>query len=185
MNPAGDHVDPYAAPIAVVADPDASPLEATRIAHLRHETSLRSVGWIYALGALLTGSTGVTMLYAVGRLPANSPSEFHTLGPVFLVFAVLAAISAWGFRMLSPWVRWIGGALSVLGLLWIPIGTLFNGYVLYLMFSAKGRRIFTAEYAQIRRQTPHVRFRRSPIEWAGVAVVVGLLALLAAWLALR
>ena len=77
-----------------------------------------------------------------------------------------------GYQELSPWVRWPGGILSAIGLLGVPIGTLLNGYILFLMFSAKGRRILSPEYAELRARTPHIEFRRSTREKVAMVLVV-------------
>ena len=65
--------------------------------------------------------------------------------------------------------------LAVLGLIQIPIGTIINGYVLYLMFSDKGKVVFSPEYQEIREATPEVKYKTSMIVWVFLAILVVLL----------
>ena len=71
--------------------------------------------------------------------------------------------------------------LSGLGLLSIPIGTLINGYILYLMYSQKGKVVFSPEYQDIRDATPEIQYQTSKLAWGILIVLVlGLVALIAA-----
>jgi hypothetical protein len=74
---------------------------------------------------------------------------------------------------LKPWVRIPAIILAALGLLGFPVGTIINGYVLYLLLCARGRYILTPEYEEIRKATPHVHYRTSVVVW----IVVGFLVL--------
>jgi hypothetical protein len=64
--------------------------------------------------------------------------------------------------------------LAAIGLLGVPFGTLINGYILYLLLSHKGQRIFAADYPEIVAATPHIKYRTSAAVW----VLLGLVALL-------
>jgi hypothetical protein len=55
--------------------------------------------------------------------------------------------------------------LSGIGLLGFPIGTLINGYILYLFLSKKGRTVFAPEYQEVIEATPHVS--TAPRSWSG------------------
>jgi hypothetical protein len=173
--------NPYEAPAARVDDPAATGVEALRTAHLRHEARLRSVGTLYWLGATaIVVSIGVSLATSGAR----GPEGWSTV-VVVMIAALLAVGVGWGFWSLSAWVRWPGTALSVLGLLAIPIGPIIHGYILYLIWCAKGRRVLAPDYAQVRRQTPHLRFRRTAGDWVALVVIVGVpLALLAMFVVL-
>jgi hypothetical protein len=180
--------NPYEAPAARVDDPGNDDADtAIRRPLLRHEASLRSVGWLYWLGALVLGFAGVVMLpQALSTGPQGDFGYgFVIVAVVYLVLAIASAITGWGFRTLAPWVRIPGGILSGIGLLGIPVGTLINGYILYLMFGAKGRRILSDDYAAIRARTPHLRFTRGTGEKIGIALVLLVPAGLLAWLIAR
>ena len=71
-----------------------------------------------------------------------------------------------------------------LGLLSFPVGTIINGYILYLLFSKKGERVFSADYQAIVDATPHIKYKTSIIVWIflvllllmiGAAVIVPML----------
>ena len=53
----------------------------------------------------------------------------------------------------------LGNPCRVRGSSGFPIGTLINGYVLYLLLSQKGRTIFTDAYRRVVTETPHVKYR--------------------------
>ena len=163
--------DPYAAPEARLEDP-VEPAEEVRRAHIRREVSLRSVGLLYWLGAL--GFAGLTVTALVGGTTSG------VAVPAF--FAVLFAVTGYGFRSLSGWVRVFGGLVSVFGLLLFPLGTLLNGYFLFLMFSPKGTRVFARDYADIRAATPHVRFERGLTERVVLGGILALLVAAFAWI---
>ncbi len=156
-------VNPYSAPTAVVAEAgiDAE-AEAVRQAHISVEASLRSVGLLYYLGTVGLIVSGIVML--AGRVE---------IGTITLALGVAMGVVGYGLRTLKPWVRIPAIILAALGLLGFPVGTLINGYVLYLLLCAKGRYIFAPEYEEIRRATPHVRYRTSIVVW----IVVGFLVL--------
>ena len=65
--------------------------------------------------------------------------------------------------------------LSAIGLLGFPIGTLINGYILYLFLSKKGRTIFAPAYQDVIAATPHVKYRTSIVIWIFLALLVGLI----------
>ena len=171
--------NPYEAPAARVDDPVVAGVEAERRAHLRHEARLRSVGVLYWLGA----AAMLVLVVVLASSPAADPGAIQSV--TFALATLLAAFVGWGFWSLSPWVRWPGTVLSVVGLAAIPIGPIVNGYVLYLMWCAKGRRVLSPAYAQVRRETPHLRYRRTVGDWIALAVIVAVpLAMLAlAWIA--
>lgn len=166
-----DAVNPYAAPTARVEDVPASPeAEAIRRAHIAHEASIKAVGFLYYLGGVLV------MVAAAGSLLGAS------FGPSTAAVAVLLAAlgigqlaAGWGVRALRPWGRVVGCVLSAIGLLGFPIGTLINGYILYLFLSKKGRTIFATPYQDVVAATPHVKYRTSVLVWIFLALLVGLM----------
>jgi hypothetical protein len=170
--------NPYEAPAARVDDPALSGAEAERTAHLRHEARLRSVGVLYWLGA---AATVLMVGMSLATAPSADPEGWTTVGAVVLA-ALLAAVIGWGYWSLSPWVRWPGTAVSVLGLLAIPIGPVIHGYFLYLLWCAKGRRVLAPGYAQVRQRTPHLRYRRTIGDWIALVVIAGVSLVLLAML---
>jgi len=150
--------------------------EGIRKAHLRHEASVQSVGLLYYLGSVLfvcVGTAMIVRIFSTGR----SPRALGAAVASFAVFLALGAGQFWvgiGLRRLRKWARIPTGIFSGLGLLWFPLGTIINAYVLYLIFSQKGKMVFSDEYQAVIRQTPHIKYRTSIVVW----ILFGLLVLL-------
>jgi len=162
--------NPYAAPAAPVEDVSANAeAEAIRKAHISHEASIKAVGLLYYLGGI-----GVTLAALAGLAGAKDASVAVTL--LLIGLGVGQFFAGWGVRALRPWGRIVGCILSGIGLIGFPIGTLINGYILYLFLSKKGRTIFAPEYQDVIAATPHVKYRTSIIVWIFLALVVLLLA---------
>jgi hypothetical protein len=150
----------------------ASRPEQIRREHIKHEASVKSVGLLYFLAAaflLLAGVFGVAA-------STSGPVRGFGIG-VSLVFLALSVAQIWvgiGLRGLKSWARIGSGILSGLGLLGFPVGTLINGYILYLLFSKKGAVVFSDDYKRVIEATPHIKYRTSVVVW----IVLGLLLLL-------
>lgn len=173
-----DDINPYAAPTApyVEGDGKGGTAEGVRRAHISHEASVKSIGLLYLLGAVLVIFMSVMLLGAA--LSAAAP---NTGDPAFAVFLLVLGLGQGavgiGLRRLKKWTRIPVGLLSGIGLLAVPLGTLINGYILYLVFSAKGRTVFSDEYKTIIQQTPHVQYKTSIVVWIFLALLVGVIGL--------
>ena len=163
--------NPYAPPKALVEDidPETSAAEATRRAHIAHERQLKSVGLLFYLS---TAMLGVSALAPV--IVGGSRAEWPVVA-LLAALALAAAATGYGFRALRPWVRYPGAAFAAIGLLAVPVGTLINGYILYLMFGARGRVVLAPEHAAIVAATPTVRYRRTIGDWIALGLLVALL----------
>jgi hypothetical protein len=167
----GSVTNPYAAPAARVEDFSANPeAEAIRKAHISHEASIKAVGLLYYLGSIGMTITAVVTLFA-----ADETAELG-LGAFLLAVGIGYLVAGWGARALRPWGRIVGCILAAIGLLGFPVGTLINGYILYLFLSKKGRTIFSPEYLDVIAATPHVKYRTSIIVWIFLGLVVLLIA---------
>jgi len=155
--PGRPETNPYAAPIAMVADvrPGLSEAESVREAHIRHERQVKSIGALYFLGTFGMGVSTIGLLVAAG---GEGPPW---LVPFYATMTFVSFVVGYGFRRLRSWVRIPGGILSALGLLAFPLGTLVNTWALWAMFSAKGQVVLAPDYAAIIAATPHVRYRYS------------------------
>lgn len=146
--------------------------EVIRRAHLNHEASIKSWGFLQMLGGvlvLLGGLAGV----------ASSASDSGGAGAVtaLVVFGILiyGGFLLWlgiGLRRLRPWARIGSAILAGIGPVGFPIGTLINGYVLYLLLSQKGRTIFSDAYRRVVAETPHVKYQTPVWVWILVALVL-------------
>ncbi len=175
MSTPGAPGNPYAPPTAAVADaplalsPD---VEQLRRDHVRHERALRSIGSLYWLSTI--GMALVTFFtISFGSLD-HRPTGGTTLVALALYGGLTVGLGAvaYGLSTMRAWVRIPAIVLSALGMLAIPIGTLINGYALYLLLSKKGATVLSADYAEVIRATPHVRFRRTTGDWIALAILV-------------
>jgi hypothetical protein len=149
-------------------------VEEMRKEHLKHEASIKSVGVLYYLGGaglLLVG------IFSAVSLSGRSRGGAETAVSIFVaaLFLVLGAGQLWvgtGLRRLRKWARIPTGILSGLGLLGFPLGTLINGYILYLIFSQKGKTVFSEEYQAVIEQTPHIKYRTSILVWILLGLVL-------------
>ena len=168
-------VNPYSPPRARVDDVAQADSEAEEIRqeHIKHEAAIRSVGILYYL------SGGLMVVLGGGLLFGSFATKLGALGAglsiVYAGLGVLMLFVARGVRTLQSWARITTIVLAAIGLLGFPVGTLINGYILYLMLAKKGKRIFEDDYKDIVEATPHIKYRTSIIVW----IMVGLLLLAA------
>jgi hypothetical protein len=169
--------NPYAPPPADVefaaADLVENEVERARRQYLSHEASVRSIGTLYYIGYMLTG---VGPLFLLPIAITGGGLGLLAVGLAYLVMAVVFFFVGRELDKLSTWVRWPVGILSGIGLLGVPIGTVINLWILYLVFCRKGRVVFSPEYREVIRQTPHIRYRTS---WPLIVLAVVLVASLA------
>jgi len=144
-----------------------STAEQIRKDHIKHEASIKSVGVLYFLSGTFLGFAGI-----VGLASGEGPG----IGGGILLLALSAGLFmvGVGLRRLRGWARVASGVLAGIGLLGFPLGTLINGYILYLLFSAKGKTIFSEDYQRVIAQTPHIKYRTSMVVWilAGLVLVL-------------
>ena len=145
---------------------------AIRQEHIKHEASLRSIGILYYIGGVLILFGGISMLVPLLSLGEESAA----FGIGFLMFYLLLGIffvaGGRAFRKLKRWVRVPSTILSAIGLINIPVGTLINGYILYLIWSEKGKMIFSDEYKEVMEATPEIKYRTSALAWIVLIVFV-------------
>jgi hypothetical protein len=161
-------------PIAVYCNQCAKTnFEARRREHIQHEASVQSIGTIYYLVAGLYGMGGLAI---AGTALAKEPLIAAMIAGLALVFAVLVAALGRGVRKLLRVSRTVATVLAAIGLLGFPVGTLVNGYILYLLHSKKGNVVFSDEYKTIIAATPQIVYRTP----RSVVIVLGIVLLLIA-----
>lgn len=182
-----EHINPFASPLAEetnqVSGAHAADgaLEQIRRDNLSREASIQSIGSLYVLGALVmtlaTGSALVTLVFAT--VSADVVSGGGGFVGITSIFYVAMTAAFWwiglGLRRLNPAVRIWAIILSAIGLLGFPIGTLINGYVLWLVSGRKAKYIFSSEYQDIIAATPHIKYKTSIVVWILLAVLVAVL----------
>lgn len=168
--------NPYAAPSAdtyiVGYEGSLAEAEQTRNELIKHEASVKSIGSLFLLGALLCLLSAVVNGFTLflerslaGSEPAYSPLVLISV----LAFGGLYFWIGRGLRRLDGRVRVVAIVFSAFGLLGFPIGTAISAYFIYLLASAKGKQVMSEEYQAIVAATPHIRYR-SP--WLIVALGV-------------
>jgi hypothetical protein len=133
-----------------------SEAETIRKAHLTREASIQSIGTLYLIGAFVGCTFGIVIALSSHDRP------LAVRAGTLLVFVLLAAFQVWvgiGLHRLRPWSRIPSGILSAIGLFGVPIGTLINGYVLYLLFPKRAPPCFQRriEASSLRRRILNTR----------------------------
>lgn len=178
--------NPFRAPESDTGGAIAGPMtdaERIRREYIGHETSVKSISALYFLGiviALFSLSVPATILLSRDspkRGPADVPEAF-----VWMIAAVgiatLFAFVGVGLHKLkrASWLPAIViSSLWALASLWslrFPIGAIVNVYALYLLSCRKGRYVFSEEYREVIRQTPHVKYRTSPVMYVVLLILV-------------
>ena len=116
---------------------------------------------------------------AASSAPFTGSAEIlRLLWPIAVAsIAILHIVAGFGIRRLARWSRIPAVIAGCIGLLSFPIGTLLNGYVLFLLLSAKGSMVFSPEYKQVIEQTPNIKHKTSIFMW----IFLGLLGLVLAF----
>lgn len=149
--------------------------EDLRNAHIKHEASVKSIGVLYYLGAVAVFMAGIAALIPGATKVTGLEAVF--VAGFLLALSVAQILVGTGLRRLRRWARIPTGILAGVGLLGIPIGTLINGYILYLIFSKKGAMVFSDQYQAAIAQTPHIKYRTSKLIWILLGLVLLVIAL--------
>lgn len=175
-------VDPNQNPYAVGGvqpRPVESSVEAFRRKHLSHEASVKSIALLYSIGAVVGFLSGIGMLMeSIAALNESNPTVVANAVTILAISSLVLFISlaqiilAFGLRRLKSWAKIPTIVLSTIGLVLIPIGTLVNGYILYLVISERGKVVFSDEYKEVIRQTPHIKYRTSIVVWIFLALLL-------------
>lgn len=200
-------LNPYAPPEASLGEApagsaDLAEAEAIRRAHIAHETSIRSLGFLHLLGGVILLLLLATVVAATFGTPAGERRSAFLFGMVAYV-GFLTAINfalGVGLRGLRPWARWTDAVLIILSLLFnlgsvafqtargtdlgslvlgLLASALIPGYILYLLLSPRGGVVFSAEYQSVIARTPHVKMRTSWLVKGCLIVLVVFLVVLA------
>jgi len=136
---------------------------------------VRSVGSLYILTALLFLAAAV--LYAC--IPFFGAEDGRGAVAASIGLAVVFGILSWlfyklarGLRALQSWTRIPTAIVAGIGLLGFPIGTLINGYIMWLVLSKKGTYVLSPEYAEIVAATPHIKQKTSILVWIFLGLIV-------------
>lgn len=184
-------INPYAAPEAPLGAPvtpstELAEMEATRRKYLSHEASVKSVGSLHILGAIVLILAVVAMLAASASDPNGNSLPTLLMAGFFVGLLALNLALGIGLTKLQNWARWVDVAFMGLGVISAglqtimslimtsgqpgmiapilfgnSIGLLINGYILYLLVSSKATVVFSPEYKEVIKATPHIKYKTS------------------------
>ncbi len=180
-----------AAPLPVSAEQGNASAEGTRKKYLSNEANVRSVGILYYIGAgtcLLQGAFYLCalLILLISKPPPppghHAPSALVLLMalPLPIFFLALGSFLVWlaiQFRCLNRNAIIPGSVVASIGLIAIPIGTLINGYILYLIHCEKGKIVFSERYQNVIAATPHIQCKVSIIVKIAFGLLVAFIAL--------
>jgi hypothetical protein len=154
---------------------------------LEHEGELRFFGLFYLFGGIIGAVASLSM--AIGMVTGQLGTTELGLVPWIVILAFFGVGSLLYLRLgiglirLDRRVRLLAILMAAVGLFGFPVGTLINGYFLYLLLGEKGRRVLSPEYRAVIAATQHLR-RKAPwlLGCVLIVVVVGGLAALAVYL---
>lgn len=172
-------INPYSPPSTNAAPPRA-PASAgsmpntalVRHTHLNHEASIKAIGSLYFLTAFASMGMVIRDVAAAVMGATGATAEMLITLAIAVPMSGLHVVVGVGLRRMRKWVKAPVGAIAGLGLLNFPFGTLINAYVLYLVFSRKGAMVLSEEYAEVVRQTPHIKYKTSIVVWVLLGLVV-------------
>jgi hypothetical protein len=152
-----------------------------------------------AIGLLVLGSGLVPLNQGnqanqAGMSPQMMQGFFLGMAVFYIALSVLQGFLGYGLRAFQVWARWTVIVLTALSLLYVlvvslmaaltqplvglfvlVISSLIPAYILYLMASSKGSMIFSAEYKDIIRKTPHVKAKTSLLVKIVLVLLVALI----------
>jgi uncharacterized membrane protein (DUF2068 family) len=152
----------------------ASEAERIRRAHIAHEASIKSIGILYMLGAIILIPASIFLLVSPQKANDAEGMVVFGIGAMYLFLGVLQLATAVGLRKLAPWARWVAVVFSAIGLIGFPIGTLISAYILYLLLSQKGSMVFSENFKSIITATPHVKYKTSKVVWVLLILLLAL-----------
>lgn len=148
--------------------------EEMRKQYLNHEASVKSIGTLYFIAAFLI----IILAIPVALAEKETLFVVRITGAVSLItFGLFQIWVGTALRALKSWARIPVGVLSGIGLLGFPLGTVVNGYILYLIFCKKGYMVFSPQYHQAIATTPHVKYKTHIIVWILLGIIIVLIAL--------
>ena len=173
---------PVAPPVGTIASATTGSPEEVRRAYFSHERNVRSIGTYFFFAGGLQLFLGAMLL--IGGVIATMGGAGIGAHLVHVVAVAIESIIFLGLGGLTVWTAgrvkrldrsgYVPGIIvAAIGLLGIPIGTLINGYILYLLVSEKGRFVFSDQYRAIVAATPQFQWKIAL--W--VKILIGLVVL--------
>ena len=176
-----EEINPYAAPKAETLTQTTAE-EAERRAHISTESSIKTLGCLYLIGAFIClVSLGVFVVSLFTSDVNAQPTEYIlTMGGRLLLLGAVG----YGLRRLRFWAAVLASLVSgffiILAVPMMPqsvIGIVIHVAIIATVLGQKGRRVMRPDYQQIIASTPEVKQRTS--KWVWVLLVILLIVLAA------
>lgn len=164
---APENFNPYQAPESPTVDlnPAFVGPELVRHEHLSHETSVKLIGSMYLIIGSVFTIPSIAMAVGIYGMGSNV-DQMQGLALLTGLLGISTLGLGFAIRRFSRWARIICGVISAGGMLFaVPVGALFNGSIIYLLYSPKGNVVFSDDYKDVIRQTPHIKYRTSGVVW--------------------
>jgi hypothetical protein len=175
-----------------LADNDAEMIRLENIGHEANIKSLGHLNYLGAIFWGFFVVIAALMATGTIPQPPNQPNPVDPamqriimgLGALFyLVLTVINAVLGYGLTHLQVWARWTTLVFTVIAILYMAMTTLvvsflvnpaagvailviggsILGFILHLLVTRKSGVVFSAEYKEIIRKTPHVKYKTSVI----------------------
>jgi hypothetical protein len=97
---------------------------------------------VLALGATAIIAKGDPMGHPAGLAARITTLTFFLLGAIGAAWGAIHASAGYALRRRRPWARLVALGLAVLNLFFLPFGTAFGIYSLWVLLTERGRRLF-------------------------------------------
>lgn len=127
--------------------------ERARREHLSREATVRAIGSFFL-------AAGIVVMVTTIVIALDHPWDPRRLAaPFFAAMAVGGGLItvALGIRKRRRWARYMAGGVAGIGLFGIPLGTAAAGFILYALFSQKGRNVFSDRHVFVVDATPDLK----------------------------
>lgn len=160
-------INPYAPPLSEspLQSRSSAEFEQVRKEHLNCEIGIRTVSLFYFLASCAS--------FAAASLFLTRGGDISPLARMVLVLALggMAVLQFWvgsGMRSLKPRVRVPAGFIALMSLVGSAAGggpmlVIVYIYILCLVFSEKGKMVFSPQYQEVLAATPHIKGSPSPV----------------------
>jgi hypothetical protein len=159
--------NPYAAPESTAVPPGETSVEHERRTHRTHEARVKGLGWALVMQGVARVLGGLLpAMAALGEQDGPDPavaSVFLTVALTLMGVGALTIAAGVGVHLLRRWGWHMGVLACVVGLVYVPMGTVLSLWGAALLLAPKGRRVFRQDYAAIQSATRHVEWQPKPL----------------------
>ncbi len=168
---------------------DVAQAEAMRRPYLKHEASIKGMGFLFLLGGLvnllwavpLAVGAGTSFGFSFARDDGQGEVVFLCVAIVVLAVVVCQVFIGAHLRRFKRWARSGAIGLSVLLLILVPIGTLIGLYFILILVGKGGAQVFSEPYQRAMALTPHLKYRTPLWNWIVLGVILILLVASIIW----